>query len=298
VIAGMPIVSTAMVRDFNIVELRNQQVVATLESAISKHVESAAANALRAMRAAGIGSLRLSTRARRAVCRLAGLLYTNSPEGRSRLGQQLSSFVPAGGASTAQVSSMARAIAFDRNDAAEVSAWEQVFAFAQVGTTPTSQANLLRLTILLGQMMARSLEKMAITVYRIAAPPSLILPDLPVLGSAPPSGGDIPDPGSFVLFPFEHRHLLVFDSGGGADEIRDADDPRIDALLQPRFPAAPQALTGARRWATVLALTSMSNEAYALRPEDLKEALALVDPAATMVMWSSPERRGPGVMIR
>jgi hypothetical protein len=198
-----------MVRDFNTVQLPNQRTVTTLESAISKHVETPAANALRTIQGTGIGPLQLSVEERRAVCGLAGLFHANSTPGRERLAGHLSTFLPKGGASAAQLRTMAQAIAFDRNDVAEVFAWEQVFGFAQVGSTATVQANLPRLTILLGQMMARSLQKMVITVYRLAAPPYLILPDLPVLGSAPP-GGDIPDPGSFVLFPFEHRHLLSF----------------------------------------------------------------------------------------
>jgi hypothetical protein len=82
------------------------------------------------------------------------------------------------------------------------------------------------------------------------------------------------------------------------DEVRDADDPRIDALLRPRFPGTPQVIAGARRWATLLAINPMSNEAYAFRGEDLKEALILANPAASMVMWSSPDQRGPEVRIR
>jgi hypothetical protein len=298
VTAGIPIKQTAMVRDFNTVELPNHQAVTTLESAIAKHIETPAANALRAIQGAGIGPLRLSAQARRAVCGLAGLFHANSPAGRQHLTQALSTFVPVGGASPAQLRSIARAFAFNRNDAAEVFAWEQIFAFAQVGSTTTSQANLSRLTILLGQMMAASLEKMVITVYRVAAPPYLILPDLPVLGMIPPGGGDIPDPGSFVVFPFEHRHLLVFEGRSGTDEVRDADDPRIDALLRPRFLDADQRITGARRWATVLAINSMSAEAYATRAEDFKEALTLAEPTAAVVMWSSPDQKGPGLAIR
>jgi hypothetical protein len=288
---------TAAVHDFNTVSSPVQPVITTLESALAKHVETPAANALRALQQAPIGQLALARPTRRAVCRLAGLLHANSPAGRERLQGILTSFVPVGGAPANAIDAVARAYAFDPADAAEVDAWREAFAFMRDGNTAVTQENVLRTTIVLGQMTAASMEKMGLTIYRLDGPPYLLLPDLPVLGWSPP-GGDVPDSGSAALFPFDHRHLLVFDADASTDELRDGDDPRLDALLRARFPGRGTRLTGARRWATTLAVNSMRAEAYARTVEDVTAAVALAQPGARLVYHSTPSARGPGIVLR
>lgn len=296
-IGKMKIERTAAVHDFNTVSGPGQPVMAALESAIAKHVESPAATALRAVQQAPVGRLGLAASTRRALCRLAGLLHANSPAGRERLRDILASFVPVGGAPAAAIDRVATTYAFDANDAAEMDAWREAFAFMRDGNTAVTRDNVLRTTILLGQMTASSLEKVALTVYRVDGPPHLLLPDLPVLGWSPP-GGDLPDPGSGALFAFDHRHLLVFDPSSSADEVRDGDDPRLDALLRTRFPAAPVGLTGASRWGRTWAVSSMKAEAYARSVDDVTAAVALARPAARLVFHSTRNAGGPGIVLR
>jgi hypothetical protein len=57
-------------------------------------------------------------------------------------------------------------------------------------------------------------------------------------------------------------------------------------------------LTDARQWPTTLAVNSMRAEAYALRVEDVKEAVALAQPPAHLLLRSTRDAGGPGIALR
>jgi hypothetical protein len=295
----MPISGTSMRRNFNIVELMGPAGTDALEFAVSRAVEAPAADALRSVDAAPVGRLALTVTQRRALCNLAGILHANSPEGRARFQSIVDILLPQlrGGASPAQVTQVAQAAAFDRTDPAEVAAWQQIFSdLMRGGNVTRARHNLERLTLLWGQMQGQTLQKMAVTVYRIDQEPLYVLPDLPVLGKAF-SGGDLPDPGSFAMFPADPHHLLVFDADAQADEIRLAHDPRLVQLLRRHFPAAPPSLTSSWHWEVTLAWTSRQKEFYALRVEDVKAARRVAAPTAGVMLRSVPSHPGPGIVL-
>jgi hypothetical protein len=188
----------------------------------------------------------------------------------------------------------ARAVAFDRSDAREVAAWTAVFSFMQDTQGLDARENVKRLTLVLGQMTANSLSKMKLTIYRLDDAPFFLLPDLPVLGMARP-GGDVPESGSFVMFPFDHRHLLVFDADADADELRNNSDERLDQLLRTHFPHAPRSLRNAHDWSTTIAWTSMVAESYALQGADIKAVAARMAPGVRILVKTTPSARGPGI---
>lgn len=293
----VPLRGTAMLRDFNVVRLPDQAAVTTLEAAVARHVEDPAASALTSIKAAPLGPLVLPTSLRTAVCLLAGLLHANSPAGRERLSGAIDTPLPRRSAPVGAVETFARAVAFDRNDQAEVAAWFAVLTFMRADATAEAQENLKRLTILHGQQTGNALTKMRLTVYRLDDRPFLLLPDLPVLGKARPRG-DLPDPGSFVIFPFDHRHLLVFDAEADQDQVRRDDDPRIGELLRPHFPSAPASLRTAREWSNAITWMSIANECYALQVEDVKETARRVEPGARVVLQTTPSARGPGIDLQ
>ncbi|HXC75763.1 MAG TPA: DUF4238 domain-containing protein [Candidatus Acidoferrum sp.] len=295
----MSIRGRAFEKGFNLVDLPAGKATDVLERAVATHIEGPAGEARAEMLLAPYGVLHLNPRRRRAMCLLAGLLHANSPIGRGSFDPVLDKVfagLKAAPGAASLVRSMALGAALDNTDTEEVAAWEHVLGLLSAGDTPEARANARRLTLLWGQMTAKGLQRMSLTVLRIDAPPFFVLPDLPVLGHAP-DGGDIPDPGSWVIFPIDHRHLVVFTTDSQPDMVRGADSGMLVGLWTKTKGPLPMRIQKDVELQTSLSFTSMHEELYAYDLDDVLAAARLFPKPPSISVKSGPGVRGSGIVL-
>lgn len=295
-----PIKKRAFRADFNGVVMPDGSTSDVLERSIGKHVETPAADAINHILRAPVGQLVLTTKQRTALCNLAGLFHANSPMGRERFDHTLDTLYPNLKKTTNPsplVTGLARASAFDATDREEVAALEQLWALLSGAVTETTKQNASRLSIVWGHMTAAALAKMDITVLRIDRPPYWLLPDLPVLGDAP-NGGDIPDPGSYMLFPLQRSTLAVFSTGKCQDSIEPAATGFLLGLYRAIKPGQSRMTTDWDVQASIAGNALAGGESEELYAHSVDDVAAMGKVLQVQIkIKSSPGSRAPGIML-